>query len=108
MANAVVAPVSDDGTVCFYSSIGTDFLVDVAGAAPTQSLSSPNSANQTTAHDAVLARVYGPQQAERSPLNRQRLAWWYAPAQRYRSSQKDEEPQESGLAIDLLLSTDQL
>ena len=31
IANNVIAPISDEGTVCFYSSVGTDFVVDVAG-----------------------------------------------------------------------------
>ena len=31
VANNVIAPISDAGTVCFYSSVGTDFVVDVAG-----------------------------------------------------------------------------
>lgn len=34
VANNVIAPVSADGTVCFYSSVGTDFVVDVAGWFP--------------------------------------------------------------------------
>ncbi len=31
IANNVIAPISDEGTVCFYSSVGTDFVVDVTG-----------------------------------------------------------------------------
>ena len=31
IANNVIAPISDAGTVCFYSSVGTNFLVDIAG-----------------------------------------------------------------------------
>ncbi len=31
IANNVIAPISDEGTVCFYSSVGTNFVVDVAG-----------------------------------------------------------------------------
>ena len=31
VANNVIAPVSDAGTVCFYSSVGTNFVVDIAG-----------------------------------------------------------------------------
>ena len=31
VANSVIAPVSPQGTVCFYSSVGTDFIVDLAG-----------------------------------------------------------------------------
>ncbi len=31
VANNVIAPISDAGTVCFYSSVGTDFVVDIAG-----------------------------------------------------------------------------
>lgn len=34
VANNVIAPISDTGTVCFYSSVGTNFLVDVAGWFP--------------------------------------------------------------------------
>lgn len=34
VANNVIAPISDAGTVCFYSSVGTDFVVDVAGWFP--------------------------------------------------------------------------
>ncbi|MFK7920027.1 MAG: SGNH/GDSL hydrolase family protein, partial [Ilumatobacter sp.] len=34
VANNVIAPISDDGTVCFYSSVGTNFVVDVAGWFP--------------------------------------------------------------------------
>lgn len=34
VANNVIAPISADGTVCFYSSVGTNFLVDVAGWFP--------------------------------------------------------------------------
>lgn len=30
-ANSVIAPVSPDGTVCLYSLVGTDLIVDVAG-----------------------------------------------------------------------------
>lgn len=31
LSNSVIAPVSDDGTVCLYSSVGTDVVVDIAG-----------------------------------------------------------------------------
>ncbi len=31
VANNVIAPISSTGTVCFYSSVGTNFLVDIAG-----------------------------------------------------------------------------
>ncbi len=31
VANNVIAPISDAGTVCFFSSVGTNFVVDVAG-----------------------------------------------------------------------------
>jgi peptidoglycan hydrolase-like protein with peptidoglycan-binding domain len=31
LSNSVIAPVSDDGTVCLYSSVGTDIVVDIAG-----------------------------------------------------------------------------
>lgn len=31
IANNVIAPISDEGTVCFYSSVGTNLVVDVAG-----------------------------------------------------------------------------
>ncbi|MEP4649873.1 MAG: SpoIID/LytB domain-containing protein [Ilumatobacter sp.] len=31
VANNVIAPISATGTVCFYSSVGTNFLVDIAG-----------------------------------------------------------------------------
>lgn len=34
IANNVIAPISPEGTVCFYSSVGTDFVVDVAGWFP--------------------------------------------------------------------------
>lgn len=34
IANNVIAPISDAGTVCFYSSVGTNFLVDIAGYFP--------------------------------------------------------------------------
>jgi peptidoglycan hydrolase-like protein with peptidoglycan-binding domain len=34
IANNVIAPISPKGTVCFYSSVGTDFVVDVAGWFP--------------------------------------------------------------------------
>ncbi len=34
IANNVIAPISEAGTVCFYSSVGTDFLVDIAGWFP--------------------------------------------------------------------------
>ncbi len=34
VANSVIAPVGPDGTVCFYSSAGTDLLVDIAGWFP--------------------------------------------------------------------------
>ena len=31
VGNAVIAPVSADGTVCFYSSTATDIVVDING-----------------------------------------------------------------------------
>lgn len=34
VANNVIAPVSAEGTVCFYSSVGTNFLVDISGWFP--------------------------------------------------------------------------
>jgi hypothetical protein len=34
VANSVIAPIGPDGTVCFYSSVGTNFLVDVSGWFP--------------------------------------------------------------------------
>ena len=34
IASNVIAPISDAGTVCFYSSVGTNFLVDIAGYFP--------------------------------------------------------------------------
>jgi hypothetical protein len=34
VANNVIAPISPEGTVCFYSSVGTDFVVDIAGWFP--------------------------------------------------------------------------
>ncbi len=34
VANNVIAPISDDGTVCLYSSVGTDIIVDIAGWFP--------------------------------------------------------------------------
>ncbi len=40
VANSVIAPVGPDGAVCFYSSVGTDFLVDIAGWFPAGGASS--------------------------------------------------------------------
>ncbi|MFK8023697.1 MAG: SpoIID/LytB domain-containing protein [Ilumatobacter sp.] len=34
VANSVIAPVSPNGTVCFFSSVGTDFIVDLSGWFP--------------------------------------------------------------------------
>ncbi|MFN3255059.1 MAG: SpoIID/LytB domain-containing protein [Ilumatobacter sp.] len=31
LSNSVIAPISSDGTVCLYSSVGTNIVVDVAG-----------------------------------------------------------------------------
>ncbi len=47
IANNVIAPISDSGTVCFYSSVGTNFLVDIAGYFPGTSTAA-NATNAAT------------------------------------------------------------
>jgi len=49
VANAVLAPVSPTGTICLYSQVETDLVVDINGwfATPTR-LSSPPNSSQTT------------------------------------------------------------
>lgn len=44
IANNVIAPISDEGTVCFYSSVGTNFIVDIAGWFPGAANSDPDAA----------------------------------------------------------------
>ncbi len=61
VANSVIAPIGADGTVCFWSSIGTDFLVDVSGWFPAASAAS--TFESMTPHRVVDTRhgIGGPQ-----------------------------------------------
>jgi len=42
VANNVIAPVGDDGTVCLYSSVGTNAVIDIAGWFPAAPEGSPD------------------------------------------------------------------
>lgn len=54
-SNSVVAPISDDGTICLYSSRGTNLVVDLAGwftgALPTGTEEAPEGAEASAAGD---------------------------------------------------------
>lgn len=54
LSNSVIAPISSDGTVCLYSSVGTNIVVDIAGwftgaAAEADETSDDGSSDDTTA-----------------------------------------------------------
>lgn len=48
LSNSVIAPISADGTVCLYSSVGTNLVVDIAGWF-TGAVASDSTDDQTTA-----------------------------------------------------------